>query len=336
MPERPQLLLLTTGGTIASRRDAATGAVASAASGEELIGLVPELAELATIRVESFAAVNSWNMTPALMCDLAARLNQVLAQPEIAAAIVTHGTDTVEETAFLIDLMVASPKPMVFVVAMRNLSEASADGPRNLLDAARVALDPAAHGRGALLVCNESIHAARYVTKMNTVNPATFVSPDYGPVGGIGAGVVRFFHPPPPRQLFPTTTIDSEVLLIKVAAGADDREFHWAIDAGYRGIVIEGSGAGNSPAAVVPGIKAAIAAGLAVVLTSRCPFGFLAPVYGSGGAAGGGWDLQRLGVVLADHLPAQKARIKLMVALGLTRNIDEIRTLFAPPERHCP
>ncbi|MDQ3044387.1 MAG: asparaginase [Chloroflexota bacterium] len=330
MPDRPRLFLLTTGGTIASRRDATTGAVATAANGQELTDLVPELGELADLHVEAFASVNSWNMTPLMMLDLATRVNRVLDQPEITAALVTHGTDTVEETAFLLDLIVASPKPVVFVVAMRNLSEPGADGPRNLLDAAKVALDPGARDRGALLVVSETIHTARHVTKMNTVNPSTFESPDHGPAGNTGGGVVRFFHSPQPRQLIPTVEIDPEVLLIKVAAGTDARQFHWAIETGYRGIVIEGSGAGNVPAAMVPGIETTIAAGLPVVLTSRCPFGFLAPVYGSGGAAGGGWDLQRLGVIFADHLPAQKARIKLMVALGLTSEIEEIRTLFSP------
>lgn len=328
MSDKPRIRVFTTGGTIASLPDPVTGAVRAAATGDDLLRLVPQLADVAAVDVESFAAVNGWNMTPAMMFDLARRVDAALADPTLAGAVITHGTDTVEETAFLLDLVGRSEQPVVFAVAMRNLAEPGTEGPRNLLDAVRVAADPASRGRGTSLVLNETVHAARYVTKTHTTRPDAFESPDFGPAAVITAAGVRFLHPPVARHPIPTDRIEPEVLLLKVAAGADDRPVRWAVEAGYRGLVIEGSGAGNVPAAVVPGIRAAIQAGLPVVLASRCPRGFLAPTYGSGGAAGGGHDLMALGVIPADHLPGQKARIKLMVALGATSDGEELRRIF--------
>jgi len=324
----PHLRVFTTGGTIASRRDPATGAVRAAATGDELLHLAPQLATVADLSVDPVAAVNGWNVTPALMFDLAQRVETALAHPAVDGAIVTHGTDTVEETAFLLDLVVHSGKPVVFAVALRHLEEPGTDGPRNLLDAARVAAHPATPGRGVLLVANETIHSARHLTKTHTTNPAAFESPNHGPVGVVTAGGVRYIRPPEPRRPIAVSRIEPEVFLYKVAAGADDRPLRWALAAGSKGIVIEGSGAGNVPAAVVPGIETALAAGVPVVLSSRCARGFLAPIYGGGGAIGGGHDLTALGVIPADGLPSQKARIKLMVALGATRDLDEILRLF--------
>jgi L-asparaginase len=253
-----------------------------------------------------------------------------LAEPGVAGALVTHGTDTVEETAYLLDLVVESEKPVVFAVALRHIGEPGADGPRNLLDAARVAAAPASRGRGALLVANGTVHAARHVTKTHTTDLGAFESPDFGPEGVVGPdGTVRYLRPVQPRRTIAAGRIEPEVLLLTVAAGADDRPLRWALGAGYKGLVIEGSGAGNVPAAVVPGIAAALAAGVPVVLATRCRRGFLAPVYGGGGAAGGGADLMALGVIPADHLPAPKARIKLMVALGTGADLAGVRSLFA-------
>ena len=325
----PHLLLFTTGGTIASRRDPATGDVRAAATAAELLALAPELAQTADIEVRPFAQVNSWNITPAQMWDLAGQVEEALADPGVAGAVVTHGTDTAEETAYLLDLVVASDKPIVFTVAMRHLEETGGDGPRNLLDATRVAAHPAARGRGTMLVMNETIHAARDVTKTHTTRPDSFESPESGPLGTLTAGTPRFFGPKKPRATIPSSRLEPEIAIVKTGAGMDDRPLRWAIEAGYRGIIVEGTGAGNVPAALLPAIVEAIARGIPVVLCSRCPRGYLAPIYGGGGAAGGGKDLERLGVIFAHRLPSQKARIKLMVALGATGDLESIRELFA-------
>jgi L-asparaginase len=325
---RPRVLIITTGGTIASRRDPVTGAVSTAASGEEFLDIVPEARDITDLEVEHFASVNGWNMTPAMMFDLSETLNQRLQRPDLAGVVVTHGTDTVEETSYLIDLRLQSEKPVAFAVALRNISELSPDGPRNLADAISVAASPSSNGYGALVVANQTVHAARYVTKTHTTNLDAFESPDFGPVGLITHEGVRFLRPPMIRKTIQTSRIETEVFLYKATAGDDARPLLWAISAGFKGIIIEGSGAGNVPATVLPGIEAAIEAGIPVVLTSRVLRGFLSPTYGTGGAAGGGWDLARLGVIPATHLPSQKARIKLMLALGLTSEVAKIRPIF--------
>lgn len=317
---RPRLLVYATGGTIASRRDPETGAVAALATSDELLAAVPALAKIAEVGLEPVAAVNGWNVTPELMFDLAGRVGTDLADPAIAGAVVTHGTDTVEETALVLDLLVRSDKPVVFAVALRHLGELGSDGPRNLRDATLVAVSPLARGWGALVVANQTIHAARRATKTQTTNPGAFASPGTGPVGSADAGEVRFHHPPVPRRTVPADRIEPAVFLHEPRAGDDDRVRRWALAAGYRGIVVEGSGAGNVPATVVPGIAIALAAGVPVVLCARCVGGRVAATYrgtgATGGASGGGHDLAALGVIPAHGLTGQKARVQLMVALG--------------------
>lgn len=324
------LRLLTTGGTIASRRDPATGAVAAAVSGEELLTRIPGVDDLATVEVEAIANVNGWNMTPDLMLDVAKRVNHILQSTDVDGVVITHGTDTVEETAFLLDLLVDSAKPVVLAVALRHLDELGTDGPRNLRDALLVAAEPASRGRGTMLVANQTVHAARHVTKVRTGNVNAFGSPGSGPVGVLTGTAVQFIHQPAPRWTLPTAEIDPRVLLVKAYAGQDDAVLNWAIESGFRGVVIEGTGSGNVPAAMVPGIDAMLAAGLPVVLCSRVAEGSLATTYGGGAAArGGGYDLAQLGVIPADGLPGQKARVLLMAALGQSANLESVRNVFS-------
>jgi L-asparaginase len=328
---RPLIVVITTGGTIGSRRDPDTGAVSAVASAEELAALAPEIDATARIELRPWASVNSWNMTPEMMFDLALEARAVLARPEVAGVVITHGTDTVEETGIMAELLVDSFKPVVFVVAMRNLSETGADGPRNLADAVRVAAAPESRERGTLLVANEQVHAARYVTKTNTTNPATFVSPDYGPVGLVQANGIRYLHPPAARRTLDVPRLGGPVQIVKAVSGSDATLLEWLCEQDTKSIVLEGSGAGNVPAAMMPGIEQAIRASIPVVLTSRALWGFLSATYGSGGASGGGFDLVRMGVIPASHLPSQKARIVLMLGLGAGLSPDELRDLFAEP-----
>lgn len=319
-----------TGGTIASRRDPATGAVAAAVSGEELLTRIPGIDDLAAVEVEAIANVNGWNMTPDVMLDVAKRVNHTLRSTAVDGVVITHGTDTVEETAFLLDLLVDSATPVVFAVALRHLDELGTDGPRNLRDAMLVAADPASRDRGTMLVANQTIHAARHVTKIHTANVNAFGSPGFGPAGVLTGNAVRFIHPPAPRWTLPTAEIDRRVLLVKAYAGQDAAVLNWAIESGFRGVVIEGTGSGNVPAAMVPGIEAMLAAGLPVVLCSRVGDGPLATSYGGGAAArGGGYDLAQLGVIPADGLPGQKARVLLMATLGQSPALQSVRKVFS-------
>lgn len=325
MPTRPTVVVLTTGGTIASRLDPAGGAVRPLASGAELLAELPQAADLAALAVEEVCSVPSWNMTPALMLDLARRLERLLARPAVAGAVVTHGTDTVEETASLVDLLLRSSKPVAFAVAMRNRSELSPDGPRNLLGAIAVAAHPASAGRGVMLVVNDEIHAARWVTKTDATHVHTFASPGRGPLGRLTWAGPRFAWPALRPAPLPVERIEPAVALVKVVSGMDDGLIRAALDLGARGLVIEGSGAGNVPDSAVPGIAAARARGLPVVIVSRSPFGLLAPTYGT---PGGGRSLRELGVILGQGLNGPKARIRLMVALAHTSDPERLRALF--------
>lgn len=325
----PLIVIITTGGTIGSRLDPTTGAVSAAESAEDLIALVPDLPAIARIELKPWISVNSWNISPAMMFDLLQEVRATLDRPEVAGVVITHGTDTVEETGVMAELLVESEKPVVFVAAMRNLSELGAEGPRNLLDAVSVAADPDSIGRGALLVANETVHAARYLVKTNTTNPASFLSPDYGPMGLIPATGLRYLHTAPERRILNVPMLGGPVHVVKAVSGSESSLLDWLIDQGTKGIVLEGSGAGNVPAGMLPGIERAIDAEIPVVLTTRVLWGFLAATYGSGGARGGGFDLQQMGVIPAPHLPSPKARIVLMLALGAKLSLDEIRDLLA-------
>lgn len=325
----PGVVVLTTGGTIASLKDPETGVVRTAASADDVIGLIPDIASIAQVGTRPQAAVNSWNMTPPMMLDLINAAGRELVRDDVQGVVITHGTDTVEETALLAHISSASEKPVVFVAAMRNLSETGPDGPRNLRDAIRVAADSASVGRGAMLVINETIHSARFVTKTHTVNPSTFASPHGGPIGEVTAVGIEYFAVPKPRSTLAPSHMDTNVPIVKTYTGMGPAILHWYRESGVDGIVIEGSGAGNVPGELVPEIRALVQDEVPVILTTRCIGGPLAPIYGTGGASGGGHDLVNAGVILASRFTAQKARIALLALLGAGQSGDEIRGWFS-------
>jgi len=179
----PRVVLLATGGTIAIRYDPDEGGPTDRLTGEDLLQAVPGLSDVATVFVEQIANVGSRNITPDIWKTLALRIDELLALPEIGGVVVTHGTDTLEETAYFLDLTVSSDKPVVVVGAQRNASYFDTDGPRNMLNAVRVAVSPEARGKGALVVMNGQINAARDVTKTSTLNVETFRSLEFGALG---------------------------------------------------------------------------------------------------------------------------------------------------------
>jgi L-asparaginase len=233
------LRLLATGGTIASRVDT-TGAAVPAASAEDLIAATPGLDKHGPFEVEEIDRVNGWNVTPQTMLRVAQRARAALVDDGVDGVLVTHGTDTIEETLYLTELLAGDTTaagPIVFACAMRNASEIGADGPRNLLNAALIARSASARGRGALLSVNDEIHAARWATKTDTLDVATFRSPEGGPVGAVEGGNVRFRLSSPPR---PTCGdgIEPNVALVKVFTGMDAAPLRWFLDAGVRGLVL--------------------------------------------------------------------------------------------------
>jgi L-asparaginase len=315
----PRIRLLATGGTIAGAQT--TGGRAYQAgkfSIEALVAAVPQLASLAHLEVEQVAALGSQDMSEAVWLKLAARTHAALATPGIAGAVITHGTDTMEETAFFLNLVVRSAKPVVLVGAMRPATAISADGPMNLYNAIAVAGHPAALGRGVLVVANDEIHFAREIAKTDTTQVGTFHSGHRGLAGLVNAGRLHLYGPPVRRH-----TLQSEfsldgisalprVDIVYAYAGMGRELIDAAVRAGARGLVIAGVGDGNLGAAPLAAAAEAAKAGVAVVRSSR---------------TGGGVvernievDDDRFGFIAADELNPQKARVLLL--LGLTRTAD--------------
>ncbi len=306
------------------RIDPDTGAAVPALSGEEIVSRVHGLKREAHLTLEDYARLPGPHVTPHWMWRLRGRVAAILEDPAVDAVVLTHGTDTLEETAFLLDLTLDSPKPVVFCGAMRTVSEPGWDGPANLMAAVRTAVHPDSRGRGVLVTVGEEVHAAAEVAKWHTHSLAAFRS-HRGPLGFVERGQIVYHRPPFHTAAFPARRIVSEVDLHVMATGVDDSLIRASLARGARGIVVEATGAGNVPPAALPGLRAALAAGIPVVVVSRCAEGPVAPAYGY---EGGGRTLKEMGMILGGELPGPKARIKLMVALGLTSDPGEIRKLF--------
>lgn len=317
--------VIFTGGTISMEVDPALGAAVPTRSGQQILASVPYLDGHIEARVLDYAQLPGPHMTPKIMWDLTATVRRCLEDPAIDGVVVTHGTDTLEETAYFLGLLLDSEKPVVFTGSMRNASELGYDGPANLRDAILVAASPAARGMGVLVCLNEQILAAAEATKTHTEEAGTFQSPNFGPLGIVDQGRVLFYRRPIFPQTIPATRVEERVDLFKMYAGADDRFIRYAVETGSRGLVIEALGRGNVPPAVVPGIAYAIEKGLPVVITSRALRGRVLDAYGYEGAGKG---LRQMGAVLADHLNSQKARIKLMLALGAAEGPAQVREVF--------
>ena len=319
------ILVMTTGGTIAMVEDPTTLAVRPVENAADLTQAIPMLANHARVTVESFANIPSPHITIDTLAALGQAVKQRLSRDDIDGVVVTHGTDTLEETAYYLDLILPPGKPVIVTGAMRSSNELGADGPVNLLNAVRTAASRDAVGQGVLVVFNDEIHAARFVTKTHTSNVATFQSPAVGPIGFLDKRSVQIRHVPKPHAHIEVDGMVPDVGLLKMAVGMDDAMIQFMLGQGMRGLVIEAFGQGNVPPAVVPGIKAALDSHVPVVLVSRCYNGIVQDVYGY---EGGGKHLKDLGVMFSNGLNGQKARIKLMVALQETTDLARINKYF--------
>lgn len=322
-----KVIVLTTGGTIAMKLDPAHGIV-PAVSGEDLVASVPGLREACPIEVMEFSNIPSPHMTPKRMFELGNKVEELLRHEDILGVVITHGTDTLEETAYLLDLVHNSEKPVCLTGAMRSAAEISPDGPVNLLCAVRTAASSEARGKGVLVVMNEEIHAAREVVKSHSANTETFVSPFWGPLGYVDPDRVVFRRNTLGRQSIRPPELVEDVHLIKLASGSDSLLIDFLVERNVRGLVLEAFGRGNVPPAALPGIRRAVEKGIPVVITTRTIAGRVLDVYGY---EGGAKTVLEAGGILGGETSGPKARLKLMLALGVASGRDELAVFFDTP-----
>ena len=320
-----KILVVFTGGTFSMKIDEKTGGAVPYFHGEELLEMIPEAKNLAEIEIYNFGNRPGPHMTPALMLDLAKIIRKEIQRNDIAGVIVTHGTDTLEETAYFLDLAVDTEKPIVVIGAMRTSSEPDWDGPRNLLDAIHIINEPNSKGMGALVCLNGEINAASEVTKTHTEDIETFRSLDFGSLGFVEKGRVIYNRLPMKLEKIITDEIDDNVDLLKVYAGMDEKFFRFSADSGAHALVVEALGVGNVTPWAFKGIEYVRSKGIPVILVSRCPAGETLDIYGYDGA--GKW-LKKIGVIFAEYLNGQKARIKTIIALKKAKDEEELRRLF--------
>ncbi len=309
----PKVAIVTTGGTIAEKTDPKTGGAVPAVSGKDLIEAVPGLAKIADIEVVNFSNIDSSQMTPEMWARLSKTVSELLADPKIQGVVVTHGTDTMAEGAYFLDLTVKSDKPVVFVGAMRDASDLSPDGPANILNAVTQVCSPEAKGWGVTVTLNQYINSAKDVRKTNSTNVQTFDSGEKGYLGYVVMDKVVRYNNPRPRQRFDLPPVLPDVALITTYAGDDGAFVRVAADRGAKGIVIEGVGAGNVNAQVYEAVKYALGKGIAVVVTTQVYHSGVWPMYGD---QGGGETLEKSGVILGGDLTGPKACLLLMLALA--------------------
>jgi L-asparaginase len=313
--------LLATGGTISCTLDDA-GAAVPTLYAADLAASFPAIPGVRVVPIDA-ARFSSWNVTVPELLELSRRVQAALEGSD--GVVVTQGTDTLEETAYLLHLTVASSRPVVVTGAMRNASVPGHDGPANLQAAALTAASSSSVGRGCLVVFNDEIHLAGRVSKRHSTSLSTFVSPETGPVGAVDGSLVTFFGPPVPRRTYDVSSAGARVPLLKVAVGLDPAVLEGALSTGVDGLVVEGTGMGHVPASWVPAIRAAVAAGVPVLLATRTGAG---PVGAAYGGPGGGHDLAEAGVILAGRRTGLMARIELICALGAGLRGDDVRAAF--------
>jgi L-asparaginase len=319
------IALLFTGGTISMRFDPASGGAVPALSGRDILVAAGDVGDV-TVELEDWGAYPGPHMTAERQWALRGRIAELLDRPDVRGVVLTHGTDTLEESAYLVARSLASPKPVVFTGAMRAASDPGWDGPANLRDAIRVATAPEASGLGTLVTLGGRVWSALDVTKSHTHAPDAFVSPELGPVAEVDDGrvLVRRRPAPAPEPILPDA-LGGPVDVVVAHAGADAR----LLDASRRdaaGVVVAALGRGNVPPAMVPGIERWVADGKPVVIASRAGSGRVGHTYAY---PGGGRRLAALGAMFAGWRRPQQARLELMLALGAGLDDAALRALFA-------
>ncbi len=335
-PQAPQssdakparIMILATGGTIAGAGETGTqsGYTSGQVTIESMIAAVPGIDKLADISGEQISNVGSQDMTFAIMIQLARRINELLAADAADGIVVTHGTDTMEETALFLGLTVKSKKPVVMTGSMRPSTAVSADGPLNLYNAVAVAADPQSADRGVLVVMNDRIHGAHSLTKTDTTAVETFLSPINGLMGTVAYGKIQYFRTPFRKHTHKSEfSVDGvndlpRVDILYACVDTPPDLIDASVDRGAQGIVIAGNGNGNMNAEAVERAAQAAKQGVVIVRSSRVSSGKISRNVEI--------DDDRLGFIASDELNPAKARIMLMLALLKERSLEEIQQLY--------
>ena len=312
-----KILVLHTGGTISMQADD-SGAVVT--SQENPMNHVSNPLEGVEVHALDFFNLPSPHIKPKHMLALYQKIKEEADHYD--GFVITHGTDTLEETAYFLDTMEVPHKPIVLTGAMRSSNELGSDGVYNYLSALRVASDDKAADKGVLVVMNDEIHAAKYVTKTHTTNVSTFQTPTHGPLGLIMKQEILYFKTAEPRIRFDLDRIQGLIPIIPVYAGMTEELLNLLPVDQLDGLIIQAFGAGNVPKETAQKLNALIQEGLPIALVSRCFNGIAEPVYAY---EGGGVCLQKAGVFFVKELNAQKARLKLLIAINAGLRGEELR-----------
>ena len=326
--DKPNIVILATGGTIAGSAETQTqaGYTSGQVGVDVLINAVPQMKELADVTGEQISNVGSQDMSDAIWLKLATRINELAASPKVDGIVITHGTDTIEETGYFLNLVVNTDKPVVMTAAMRPSTALSADGPLNIFNAVAVAADPDARGRGVLVVANDDIHGARSITKTNATDIHTFMSPERGLIGVSLYGVNSWFRYP-----YRTHTSESDfsikgvtslprVDVIYITADVSTDLIDCAAANGAKGIVTAGVGNGNMTGPALDAVNRAVKKGVVVVRSTRVP----------SGSVGRNVEVKddEVGTVVSGELSPAKARVLLKLALLKTNDAAKIQSIF--------
>jgi L-asparaginase len=327
-PSLPTVYVLATGGTIAGKAgsDVTAGYTSGQAGVEELLAAVPQARKLANLKGEQISNIGSQDMNDSVWIKMADRLNQILAMPDVSGVVITHGTDTIEETAYFLNLVVKSKKPVVLTASMRPSTALSADGPLNFFNAVAVAADTGAAGRGVLVVLNDWIHGAASLTKTSTTAVQTFMSPLSGLIGTVAYGKTEYFRTPAGKNTTGSqfsvnaNTVLPRVDIIMAYENMDGALINAAVAAGAKGLVIAGVGNGNMTQAALDAIAMQAKRGIVVVRSSRVTTGEI------------GRDVEidddKYGFVASLGLNPPKARVLLRLALLQTKDPKTIQTFY--------
>lgn len=320
-----RILVIHTGGTISMSEDKDTGKVETNAEHpmhrhQAFIQSLGDITEINPFQVPSPHMNNQY------INQLKDIITESIDKDEYDAFVITHGTDTLEETAYLLDLTIDTKLPIILTGAMRSSNEIGTDGLYNYVSALKVASTDDAQNKGVMVVFNDEIHTAKNVTKTHTSNTSTFQSPNYGPIGSVTKTHVIFHHQPFPYKKYPNINPNIKIGIVKAHMDLSSDLLDFFVEKQYDGLIIEALGQGNMPPTALQGIQNLLDADIPVVMVSRSFNGIVGGIYAY---EGGGYQLQQMGIILSNGLNGQKARLKLLVGLSNHLSKEDLVEYFA-------